>query len=86
MSKHPDSGNSLVQEVGLKVSDVVVLIDREQGGREHLLKSGLQLHAAFTLSFIVTTLMQHHLLSAEVVDAVKTFIAENQTTAAVAGV
>lgn len=31
------------------VSDVVVLIDREQGGRARLTSQGLQLHAAFTL-------------------------------------
>ena len=67
------------------MSDVVVLIDREQGGRAHLDKHGLKLHAAFTLSFIVDTLLAHKLLSSEVVNAVKTFIAENQTTAAVAG-
>ena len=31
-----------LQEVGLVVSDVVVLIDREQGGRAHLDKHGLK--------------------------------------------
>ena len=67
------------------MSDVVVLIDREQGGAAHLQKHNLKLHAAFTLSFIVDTLLAHKLLSAEVVDAVKRFIAENQTTSAVAG-
>ena len=39
----------LPQKEGLKVSDVVVLIDREQGGRARLASQGLQLHAAFTL-------------------------------------
>jgi hypothetical protein len=75
----------LVQEVGLKVSDVVVLIDREQGGAAHLAKHSLRLHAAFTLSFIVNTLLAHRLLTNEVADAVKAFVAENQTTSAVAG-
>jgi uridine monophosphate synthetase len=76
----------VVQEVGLEVSDVVVLIDREQGGREHLKGNGLTLHAAFSLSFIVDTLLSKGLLTAAVVESVKRFIAENQTTAAVAGV
>lgn len=31
------------------MSDVVVLIDREQGGRARLASQGLQLHSAFTL-------------------------------------
>ena len=83
--RRPDAGADAVQEVGLTVADVVVLIDREQGGRAHLDKHGLQLHAAFTLSFIVDTLLAHKLLSEEVVTSVKTFIADNQTTAAVAG-
>jgi hypothetical protein len=74
-----------MQEAGLKVSDVVVLIDREQGGQAHLQQHRLKLHAAFTLSFIVDTLLGHKLLSAEVVQAVKRFIADNQTTGAVAG-
>ena len=34
----------------LIVKDVVVLIDREQGGPEHLKANGLNLHSAFTLS------------------------------------
>lgn len=85
------SGASVMETVeplekeGLKVTDVVVLIDRQQGGEGHLAKHGLKLHAAFTLTFIVDTLLAHGKLSAEVVTAVKTFIAENQTTAAVAG-
>jgi orotate phosphoribosyltransferase len=40
---------ALPQKEGLKVSDVVVLIDREQGGRARLASQGLELHAAFTL-------------------------------------
>ena len=37
----------------LKVSDVVVLIDREQGGESRLAADNLNLHAAFPLSFIL---------------------------------
>lgn len=43
-------------------------------------------YAAFTLSFIVDTLEAKGLLTADVVKSVKTFIAENQTTAPVAGI
>jgi uridine monophosphate synthetase len=35
---------------GLKVQDVVVLIDRESGAKEALAKAGLKLHALFTLT------------------------------------
>lgn len=41
------------QDVELKVSDVVVLIDRQQGGESRLAADNLKLHAAFTLSYIL---------------------------------
>lgn len=35
------------------MSEVVVLIDREQGGESRLASNNLRLHAAFTLSYIL---------------------------------
>lgn len=42
-----------LRENGLLVYDVVVLIDRQQGGQEQLDKAGLRLHSAFTLEQIL---------------------------------
>jgi uridine monophosphate synthetase len=39
--------------VGLKVRDVVVLIDREAGGHKALSEAGLELHSVFTLSELI---------------------------------
>jgi len=39
--------------VGLKVRDVVVLIDREAGGHKALAEAGLELHSVFTLSELI---------------------------------
>jgi uridine monophosphate synthetase len=39
----------VLRENGLVVEDVVVLVDREQGGREELERNGCRLHAAMTL-------------------------------------
>lgn len=42
-----------VQAEKLVVKDVVVLIDREQGGPQHLKANGMNLHSAFTLSDVL---------------------------------
>ena len=46
-------------DAGLKVTDVVVLVDREQGGAAELALHGLTLHAALTLSQILDCLVRH---------------------------
>jgi uridine monophosphate synthetase len=46
-------------EAGLNVKDVVVLVDREQGGGAELAEHGLTLHAALTLSRILDCLVRH---------------------------
>jgi len=79
------SGASVMETVdpleaeGLKVTDVVVLIDREQGGQARLASRNLRLHSAFTLSYILDTLVKHGHVGTDVAAKVKTFIAENQT-------
>jgi hypothetical protein len=67
------------QKEGLIVKDVVVLIDREQGGEAHLAANGLKLHAAFKLSALLDVLQKHGHVSDEVAAKVRQFIAENQT-------
>eukprot|EP00195_Chlamydomonas_chlamydogama_P010315 CAMPEP_0202893194 /NCGR_PEP_ID=MMETSP1392-20130828/2818_1 /ASSEMBLY_ACC=CAM_ASM_000868 /TAXON_ID=225041 /ORGANISM="Chlamydomonas chlamydogama, Strain SAG 11-48b" /LENGTH=516 /DNA_ID=CAMNT_0049577441 /DNA_START=262 /DNA_END=1812 /DNA_ORIENTATION=- len=63
----------------LVVKDVVVLIDREQGGPQHLKANGLNLHAAFTLSALLKVLVKHKYVSDEVAAKVREFISSNQT-------
>ena len=69
----------MMQAVGLKVSDVVVLIDREQGGGPRLASHGLRLHSAFTLTFILETLLQNGKIDPRTAAAAKEFVAMNQT-------
>lgn len=79
------SGASVLETVesllaaGLKVQDVVVLIDREQGDPQTLQKHGLRLHAALKLTRIVDVLVRHGKLTEQVASLSK-FLAENQTT------
>ena len=44
---------TLLKENGLAVRDVVVLVDREQGGRQQIKKAGLSLYSALTISEII---------------------------------
>lgn len=79
------SGMSVMETVeplkaeGLKVNDVVVLIDREQGGAQHLASQGLKLHSACKITFIMEVLEKHGKLDASTVKKVKDFITSNQT-------
>jgi uridine monophosphate synthetase len=50
---------------GLEIEDVVVLIDRENGGQEMLEQVGYRLHSVLTLRQILDTLTQHDRISAE---------------------
>ncbi|CAL6307522.1 unnamed protein product [Bathycoccus prasinos] len=68
-----------LQHVGLKTTDVVVLIDREQGGEQTLKKNGLKLHAVLPLSRVLKVLKKEGKMSKELVEEVQQFIAANQT-------
>jgi uridine monophosphate synthetase len=45
-----------LERAKLLIKDVVVLVDREQGGSERMRASGYQLHAILTLNYILETL------------------------------
>ncbi len=51
-------GAEKLRAAGLKVEDIVVLIDHEQGARERLQEQGYRGHAVLTLSEIKTTLFR----------------------------
>ncbi len=54
-----------LEVAGLKIRDAVVLIDREQHGRENLRQRHYNMHAAFTLKDLLTTLLHSEELSEE---------------------
>jgi uridine monophosphate synthetase len=59
---------------GLEVRDVVVLIDREQGGREDLEAAGYRLHAVLRLGELLEMLVQAGRIGAEQRDKVAAFL------------
>jgi uridine monophosphate synthetase len=64
-----------LEAAGLAVSDVVVLIDRQQGGLQNLAAAGYRLHAALTLSQIVAVLEAANRITSGQAAAVCTYLA-----------
>lgn len=64
--------------VGLKVKDVIVFMDRQQGAQKRLAKKKVTLHALCTLSDALSVLHQAGYLDEAVMTAIDTFIDENQ--------
>ncbi|MDP3940697.1 MAG: orotate phosphoribosyltransferase [bacterium] len=62
-----------LEEVGLTVEDIVVLIDREQGGIELIREKKYNCIAIFTLSQVFEILLLHKRISKEVVDSCMAF-------------
>jgi orotate phosphoribosyltransferase len=63
-----------LEGAGLRVHDIVVLIDREQGGREELAERGYALHSVLTLREILDALVEADKVTAEKRDEVLTWI------------
>jgi uridine monophosphate synthetase len=64
-------------DAGLQVKDVLVLIDREQGGGAELATYGVRLHAVFTLSAMLAELVNAGRLTAAQRDDVLAWIKAN---------
>jgi len=65
---------SPLEAAGLKVKDIVVLIDREQGGREQVEEKGYALHSALTVSELLNALLEANKISQKEFDDTLAFI------------
>ena len=63
-----------LREAGLIVEHALVLIDREQGGVEHLAEHGITVHSVFKLSAMLDSLVRQGLLTANRAESVRRFI------------
>lgn len=78
------SGSSVFETIeplqleGLNVTDIVVLVDREQGGKKHLQEKGYNLHSVITISEMLETLYNDNKITTDMSDKVKKFILLNQ--------
>jgi len=67
-----------LEAAGLNVKDILVLVDREQGGVEELDAHGYAVHAVLTLVQILDALVGTGKLTTECCDKVKTWLMENR--------
>jgi len=63
-----------VEQLGAKVEDILVVVDREQGGRQKLEKAGYRVHALAKISEIVKSLFERNLISKTQANAVQDYI------------
>jgi orotate phosphoribosyltransferase len=63
-----------LEELGAKVENVIVVVDREQCGRKNLEKLGYKVHALTKISEIVDALLQTNKISKEQTNAVLNYI------------
>lgn len=64
-----------LQDAGLQVRDIVVLVDRGQGGPEMMARHGLRCHAAVTMEQVLDILLAEGLITEEHVDESVRFMA-----------
>ena len=77
------SGKSLLETIpeieseGITVSDIVVVLDRQQGGKELLESKGYHVHTLFTISEVCKMLKEEGLLMDDEIERINDFLAGN---------
>lgn len=77
------SGKSLLETIpeieneGISVSDIIVVLDREQGGKEMLESRGYRVHTLFTISEVCGMLKEDNQLTDDEIDRIQDFLAGN---------
>jgi uridine monophosphate synthetase len=67
-----------LREQGLVVNDCMVIIDREQGGREKLAEIGVTLHVIFRIAELLNILVVARKLRPEMAAEIRLYLANNR--------
>lgn len=67
-----------LQSISVNVTDAVVLLDREQGGKSALENKGVKLHSVCSLSMVLEVLESNGKLDKSIIERTKKFIQENR--------
>ncbi|XP_033752120.1 uridine 5'-monophosphate synthase-like [Pecten maximus] len=67
-----------LQNEKIKVTDAIVLLDREQGGKVALERKGIKLYSVITLSQVLSTLERLNRLDSDTVNRTNRFIQDNR--------
>lgn len=74
------SGSSVLETVkdllkeGLVVDSAIIILDREQGGRQNLASNGVEMKSLFTMSNLIEILLKHNKISQEMANKVKEYL------------
>ena len=63
-----------LEQLGARVENIMVVVDREQGGRENLEKAGYKVHALARISEIVDSLLMSKHISMEQANAALCYV------------
>lgn len=69
----------VLENEGLKITDAVVLMDREQGGSARLADSGITLHSVISVSRLLDVLLKSGRIDTATSQNVERFVQENNT-------
>lgn len=64
----------VLRDAGLKASHVIVLVDREQGGREELAKLGCTLHSVYTITDLLDLYVEEGKMTPQLRNSIRTYL------------
>lgn len=77
------SGSSVLETVndlrkeGLIVKEAIIILDREQGGRENLIKNDVEIVSLFTMSSLIKILLKNNKITEDMFSQVKNYLAQS---------